>query len=84
MSLPKHICINSPPKFIGLNRIIDDPTLSKVIKYLNGLPGEKGFIYKNYSKEGSKEEFCRNYFSQENAQKLILYVIKLKLGKINK
>lgn len=39
----------------------------KYIEYLNNLDGIKGFIYNNYSIEGSKE---RQYFSNENAKKI--------------
>lgn len=55
------------------------PTLKKVkvgeraqavCDFLTNLPGKKGFIYKNYSEEGTaKKSFIRNYFSAENAQK---------------
>lgn len=41
-----------------------------VLEYLDALPGKKGFIYCNYSQEGTQEqEFKRCYFSDENAQK---------------
>lgn len=41
-----------------------------VCEYLNNLPWEKGFIYKNYSLSWTKwEEFERLYFSDENALK---------------
>lgn len=39
--------------------------------YLNNLDGIKGFIYENYSLEGTKDkEFKRQYFSDENAKKI--------------
>ena len=39
--------------------------------YLNGIRGKKGFIYKNYSKSGTKRKnFIRQYFSDENAKKI--------------
>jgi adenine-specific DNA-methyltransferase len=66
-----YICVNSMPLFEGLAGIVNNPNVSNVVQYLNGLPGEKGFFYRNYSKEGSKgEKFVRNYFSLENAQKI--------------
>lgn len=41
-----------------------------VLNYLNNLPGEKWFIYHNYSLWGTKGQlFERLYFSDENAQK---------------
>ncbi|MDD3120046.1 MAG: DNA adenine methylase, partial [Candidatus Gracilibacteria bacterium] len=41
-----------------------------VCKYLDDLPGKKGFIYKNYSVGGTVgKEFERMYFSDENALK---------------
>lgn len=40
-------------------------------EYLNNIVGKKGFIYENYSLEGTKgKEFERQYFSDENAQKI--------------
>ena len=39
--------------------------------YLNSIKVKKGFIYKNYSKGGTKKkEFVRQYFSDENAKKI--------------
>lgn len=41
-----------------------------ICKYLESLPGKKGFIYKNYSIGGTKgTEFERQYFSDANAMK---------------
>lgn len=41
------------------------------IDYLNNLPGEKGFIYKNYSKTGTLDnQYTRLYFTDENAMKI--------------
>ena len=40
-------------------------------EYLNKLPGKKGFIYENYSLEGTRDkEYERQYFSGENAKKI--------------
>ena len=75
--------LTSYPKFekllkqLGIK--IDDTTLFKteiqnaqeIIKYLNELQGVKGFIYKNYSPEGStNSEYIRQYFTGDNAQKI--------------
>lgn len=43
----------------------------KIIKYLNNLEGIEGFIYKNYSPEGtSKRTYSRKYFTGDNAGKI--------------
>lgn len=63
--------------FLGLFDEIDtlqDTPINKrhyiVCDYLSALDGKDGFIYKNYSAEGSKDsEFERMYFSNENAKK---------------
>jgi len=66
-----YICTNTVPSFDGLSSIIKTPNLRKVIRFLNGLPGEKGFVYRTYSLEGTKgAKFRRNYFSSENAQRI--------------
>jgi len=45
--------------------------LKAIISYLNNLGGKKGFIYKNYSYEGTaKKKARRMYFSGENASKI--------------
>ena len=45
---------------------------------LNGLNGKKGFIYKNYSLDGTKRcEFKRQYFSDDNAKKIDAVRIKI-------
>lgn len=49
---------------------------------LNGLNGKKGFIYKNYSLGGTKKnEFKRQYFSDENARKIDACRIKIEKWK---
>lgn len=56
---------------------IDDP-----FTYLNNLKGRKGFIYKNYSFEGTKDkEYQRMYFSDENSKKIDAIRLKIKLWK---
>lgn len=43
----------------------------EVIKYLNELPGKQGFIYRNYSPEGTKRsKHTRQYFTGQNAAKI--------------
>lgn len=66
-----YICINEAPSFDGLSSLIKNPNMRNVIRFLNGLPWKKGFVYKNYSWEGTKgAKFRRKYFSSENAQKI--------------
>ena len=66
-----YICTSSAPSFEGLSSTIESPSLRRVIRFLNGLRGEKGFVYRTYSLEGTKgEKFERNYFSSENAQRI--------------
>lgn len=62
---------NSQPIFDGLKKIITNPSLQNIINYLNNLEGKKGFIYKNFCLDGSKNsKFERNYFSTFNAMKI--------------
>lgn len=43
----------------------------KVCQYLNEIKSEKGFIYKNYSLQGTKNKtYQRIYFSDDNAKKI--------------
>lgn len=45
--------------------------ITNVFDYLNNIEGKKGFIYNNYSLEGTKgKEFERQYFSDQNAKKI--------------
>lgn len=45
--------------------------LERVIAYLNGLPGVKGFIYENYSPSGTKsKKYQRQFFTDSNAMKI--------------
>lgn len=49
---------------------LDKEHCACLINTLNNLDGVEGFIYKNYSYEGTKDqEFCRIYFSNNNAKK---------------
>lgn len=52
------------------NALFSKP-LDSVIAYLNNLKGQEGFIYKNYTEEGTGEdEFTRKYFSAENGKRI--------------
>ncbi|MDO4962641.1 MAG: DNA adenine methylase [bacterium] len=52
---------------------------------LNGLNGKKGFIYKNYTLEGTmKREYRRNYFTSINALKIDAMRIKIEKWKKRK
>src|SRR3990167_5304080 len=43
----------------------------EIIRYLNDLPPIKGFIYKNYSPEGTAQsKYIRKYFTGQNATKI--------------
>jgi adenine-specific DNA-methyltransferase len=43
----------------------------RVLNYLNQLPGEEGFIYRNYTPGGTTEgPYPRQYFSDENGKKI--------------
>ena len=83
---------NIQPKFIELLKNIgygkDKPhqtPLEKVIKYLNNLPGKKGFIYKNYTEEGTKElNIPRKYFIPRNGMKIDAIRIQIEEWKKNK
>jgi adenine-specific DNA-methyltransferase len=49
----------------------DSQNAKEVIKYLNNLEGKGGFIYKNYSPEGTQgQTYIRKYFTGENAKKI--------------
>ena len=66
---------NGEIKFENLKKInIDDPFI-----YLNNIKGRKGFIYKNYCLEGTKNnEFQRLYFTDYNAKKIDAIRLKIK------
>ncbi len=66
-----YISNNNIPNFEGLKSELNIASLQDAINYLNEIPGIKGFIFNNYSKEGTKnKKHERNYFSSENAQKI--------------
>ena len=49
----------------------DSQKAKEVIKYLNELEGHEGFIYKNYSPEGTKSQtYVRKYFTGDNAKRI--------------
>lgn len=61
--------------FIENNEEIEFKELKKEniepFEYLNNIDGKQGFIYNNYSLEGTKgKEYERQYFSDENAKKI--------------
>ncbi len=54
-------------------------------EYLNKIRNKKGFIYKNYSLEGTAgNEFERQYFSAENAQKIDAIRVQIEVWKKEK
>lgn len=60
----------------------------RVLKYLNEIPNEKGFFYREYSPGGTaNNEFQRRYFTDENAMKIDAIRTKIKewqnLGLLN-
>ena len=62
---------NSTPNFSGLSKIIKDVNIDAVFAHLNELEGQKGFVYKSFCIEGSKNsKYERNYFTEENATKI--------------
>lgn len=78
---------NSIPNFTKLfeikkkyfNKLRDSETLFRfnnsnlamVIRYLNNLEGITGFIYKNYTNDGTKEtQYKRQYYTEYNALKI--------------
>lgn len=69
---------NGMPKFEKLlpkigtskNTLFTSP-FDSIREYLNSLKGVKGFIYKNYTEEGTTgHEFVRKYFTSENGKKI--------------
>lgn len=55
-----------------------DDNFDKVIAYLNSLEGIEGFIYKNYTPDGTKDlEIPRMYFNSENG--MLIDAIRVKI-----
>jgi len=49
----------------------DSQSAKEIIKYLNNLEGVEGFIYKNYSPEGTKgQTYSRKYFTGDNSKRI--------------
>jgi len=62
---------NYLPEFNGLKSLLKDSKSKNVFEYLNQIKGIEGFIFQNFSKEGSKNsKYERNYFSESNATKI--------------
>ena len=69
---------NEDPMFNKLLKVINtSPSnlfsnpLDLVISYLNDLKGSQGFIYKNYTTEGTKGKICqRKFFIPENGKRI--------------
>jgi len=74
---------NQYPKFVKLLKHLeidpveetlftsDSQSAKEIIKYLNNLEGVEGFIYKNYSPEGTQGKiYVRKYFTGDNAKKI--------------
>jgi len=62
---------NDVPTFQNLKEKIKNPNIFKVIDFLNNQRGKEGFIFKNFTLEGTREcKYRRNYFSAENAKKI--------------
>lgn len=75
---------NEIPKFEKLIRsinLINNPLLDNydlIIEYLNELPLKKGFVYKNYTPEGTnKLDIPRMYFTNENGMRIDAIRIKI-------
>ena len=71
------LLISEEPKFSGLGNLTNTRTkllfsiYDDILEYLNNLQAIKGFIYNNYSREGTKgQENERNYFTGENAGRI--------------
>jgi len=71
------LLISEEPEFSGLGNLMSAQTkllfsaYDDGLQYLNKLQPIKGFIYNNYSREGTRgQENERNYFTGENAGKI--------------
>lgn len=83
---------NSQPEFKKLLKAIEStatknhlPPLESVRHLLNNIKGVKGFIYRNYTEDGTqKETNKRKYFTSENAQRIDAIRIKIEEWKQKK
>lgn len=66
------------PNFKEIDEI-NNGTLNEVLELLNNLNGEKGYFYENYAPEG---KYGRQYFSNNNAQKIDAIRNKIESWKI--
>lgn len=71
------VAINRMPRFerlakhLELETAVCDSYAQLVLEYLNGLEGIEGFIYQNYSEEGSLDKpYQRLYYTEYNAKKI--------------
>ncbi len=66
--LLKHLKIDSVEETLFTS---DSQNAKEIIRYLNNLEGVGGFIYKNYSPEGTNGQiYVRKYFTGDNAKKI--------------
>jgi len=66
--LLKHFKINPAEETLFTS---DSQSAKEIIKYLNNLEGIEGFIYKNYSPEGTQGQTnTRKYFTDDNAKRI--------------
>jgi len=76
LKLIKHLKINSIEETLFTS---DSQNAKEIIKHLNNLDGIKGFIFKNYSPEGThKQTHVRKYFTGDNAKKIDVIREKIK------
>ncbi len=62
---------NEEPKFKKLSKDSSLSSFESVKNYLNNLKGINGFIYKNYTEEGTKnKQYKRMYFTSENGKRI--------------
>lgn len=79
--IAKHYIENN--KKIEFKRLKQN-NITDVFEYLNNLNNKKGFIYYNYTMEGTEnQEYERKYFTEENAIKIDSIRIKIEEWKKN-
>ncbi|MCK4744965.1 DNA adenine methylase [Candidatus Parcubacteria bacterium] len=68
IKLLKHLKINPVEETLFAS---ESRNAKEIIKYLNNLEGIEGFIYKNYSPEGTRgKTYIRKYFTGDNAKRI--------------